>query len=68
MKQLSIADFAPQVASYASGTLLSPGDASKLTLMITELMLDHNVDYNLLKFLSRFLTPQSYDELIEERQ
>lgn len=67
MKQLSIADFAPQVASYASGTLLSPGDASKLTLMITELMLDHNVDYNLLKFLSRFLTPQSYDELIEER-
>lgn len=67
MKQLSIADLTPLLAPYATGNVLAPPTASKLVLLITELMVDHNVDYQLLKFLSRFLTPSSYDEIIEER-
>lgn len=52
---------------YANKELLTPAEALQLSLLITELLVDDYVDYSLLKFLSRFLTQQSYDEIIEER-
>ncbi|CAK7891789.1 hypothetical protein CAAN1_01S07118 [[Candida] anglica] len=55
------------LAPHANKENLSPTDASNVQLLITELLTDHHVDLPLLKFLSRFLTPQAYDEIVEER-
>lgn len=65
MEPLTIAKFVPFLAGYSAP--LAPQDASRLTLAITELMVDHSVDPPLLKLLLRFLTPLSYDEITEER-
>lgn len=67
MELLTLDQFIPQLAPFANRELLTPGESSKLSLIITELLLDHNVDFPLLKFLSRFLTQSSYDDIIEER-
>lgn len=67
MEQLSVQAFLPILAPYAAKDQLLPADASRLALTITELLLDHLVDLQLLKFLSRFLTQDAYDDIIEER-
>lgn len=67
MELLTLDQFIPQLAPFANRDLLTPGEASKISLIITELLIDHNVDFPLLKFLSRFLTQSSYDDIIEER-
>lgn len=67
MKLLTLPNFIPLLQPFANKELLTPTDASKLIFMITELLLDHHVDMPLLKFLSRFLTLESYDDIIEER-
>lgn len=67
MELLTVESFLPHITGLANKDTLSPGEASRLLLLITELLLDHFVDLQLLKFLSRFLTPQIYDEIIEER-
>lgn len=59
--------FLGHVAQFGNKDMLSPGEASLLLLKIAELVLDNTIDVPLLKFLSRFLTQQSYDELVEER-
>lgn len=46
---------------------LHPTTAFHLSLFITELLSDSTVDKLLLKYLSRFLTPSNYDEIIQER-
>ncbi|CUM64303.1 uncharacterized protein PRCAT00001903001 [Priceomyces carsonii] len=67
MNLLSLNDFLALIESFPKRDLLSPQEASKLLLIITELLVDHNVEPALLKFLSRFLTQQSYDDIVEER-
>lgn len=64
---LSVDTFLPYLAPFAHADILTPGDASRLLLVITEAVLDHTVDLPLLKFLSRFLTHQTYDDIVEER-
>ncbi|KAM9918086.1 hypothetical protein OXX80_009536 [Metschnikowia pulcherrima] len=67
MEILTIENFAPHLRPFSGKEMLSPTEASQLQLKIAELVLDYSVDIPLLKFLSRFLTPQLYDELLEEK-
>ncbi|ODV81819.1 uncharacterized protein CANTADRAFT_24603 [Suhomyces tanzawaensis NRRL Y-17324] len=67
MESLTLSEFLTKLEPFAHTDLLIPSEASKLQLAITELLVDYYVDYPLLKFLSRFLSQQSYDEIIEER-
>lgn len=67
MSSLTLQNFLPYLEPYANKETLSPVEASQLLLKIAELILDFTIDVYLLKFLSRFLTPQSYDEALEER-
>ncbi|KAG5419715.1 hypothetical protein I9W82_001595 [Candida metapsilosis] len=67
MELMTIEKFLPYLQPYANKELLSPSESLQLSLLITELLVDDYVDFTLLKFLSRFLTQQSYDEIIEER-
>lgn len=67
MELMTNEKFLPYLEPYANKELLTPAEALQLSLLITELLVDDYVDYSLLKFLSRFLTQQSYDEIIEER-
>ncbi|EGV61568.1 protein-serine/threonine phosphatase [Yamadazyma tenuis] len=67
MALLTLPQFIPRLEPFGGRELLTPADTSKLSLVITELLIDHPVDIDLLKFLSRFLTQQSYDEIVEER-
>lgn len=64
---LTIDAFLVHLAPYANKDMISPFEASSIQLKIAELVLDHTVDISLMKFLSRFLTQLSYDELVEER-
>lgn len=64
---LTLDAFLGQLAPYANKDMLTPAEASLLQLKIAELVLDHTIEIPLLKFLCRFLTQQSYDELVEER-
>lgn len=64
---LTVETFLPHLAPFANKDVLTPGEASRVLLIITEAVLDHRVDLPLLKFLSRFLTQESYDEIVEER-
>ncbi|KAK6458277.1 Rtr1/RPAP2 family-domain-containing protein [Scheffersomyces xylosifermentans] len=67
MEILQIDHFVSRISGFANKDLLTPPEASRLSLVITELLVDYYVDLPLLKFLSRFLTQQAYDEIIEER-
>lgn len=67
MELLTIETFIPYLAPFANKELLTPTEASRVLLIITELMIDRTVDLPLLKFLSRFLTQDTYDEIVEEK-
>lgn len=67
MERLNVETFLDHVTPFGHKELLTPGEALLLLLKIAELVLDNTVDVPLLKFLCRFLTPDSYDELVEER-
>lgn len=67
MELLTIDTFVPYLAPFANKEMLTPGEASRVLLIITELLIDKKVDLPLLKFLSRFLTQDTYDEIIEEK-
>ncbi|EGW30342.1 uncharacterized protein SPAPADRAFT_63196 [Spathaspora passalidarum NRRL Y-27907] len=67
MELLTLDQFIHYLEPYANKETLNPIEASKLQLLITELLVDYYVDFQVLKFISRFLTQQSYDEIIEER-
>ncbi|KAH3686942.1 hypothetical protein WICPIJ_002103 [Wickerhamomyces pijperi] len=58
----------PQHSHQGTGSnALHPTTALHLTLHITELLSDSTTDKNLLKYLSRFITPGHYDEISQER-
>lgn len=67
MSTLTLEQFLPYLEPYYNKETLGPAEASQLLLKIAELILDNTVDIILLKFLGRFLTPQTYDEALEER-
>lgn len=67
MEPLALESFLPYLEPFNNHELLTPLECSKLSLIIVELLVDHYVDFPLLKFLSRFLTQELYDELVEER-
>lgn len=68
MQPLTLEHLLSVLSPFANhGDNLSPQDASLIQLYITELLTDYYVDLPILKFLSRFLTPQAYEEIIEER-
>lgn len=67
MELITLQQFVFRLEPFANKDLLTPSEASRLQLIITEILVDHAADYPLLKFLSRFLNQQSYDEVIEER-
>lgn len=67
MEPLNLESFLPYLEPFNNHELLTPLECSKLSLVIVELLVDHFVDFRLLKFLSRFLTQELYDELVEER-
>ncbi|KHC31992.1 hypothetical protein MGO_04524 [Candida albicans P76055] len=67
MELLTIERFLPFLEPFEGKELLTPSECSKLSLIIVEVLVDRYVDFKLLKFLSRFLTQELYDELIEER-
>lgn len=67
MQPLTLAHLLDVLAPYANAEQLLPQDASIIELLVTELLTDYYVDLTILKFLSRFFTPQSYDEMVEER-
>ena len=67
MELLTLELFIPMLEPYANKELLTPAESLQLTLLITELLVDNYVDFRLLKFLSRYFTQQSYDDVVEER-
>lgn len=67
MELLTLESFIQHLESFANKELLTTTESIKLQLIITELLVDYYVDFKLLRFLSRFLTQQTYDEIIEER-
>lgn len=64
---LTLDTFIPMLSRFPHEELLDPVDSQKLQLLTIELLVDHTVDLPLLKYLSRFLTPALYDDLVEER-
>lgn len=67
MNIVSLEQFVLQLDSFRVRDVLTPAEASRLQLLITELLVDRAVDQPLLKYLSRFFTQALYDELVEER-
>ncbi|KAK6203419.1 Rtr1/RPAP2 family-domain-containing protein [Scheffersomyces amazonensis] len=67
MELISLENYIQLLEQFANRELLTPQEASKIQLITTELLVDHYVDYRLLKFLSRFLTDRAYDDIVEER-
>ncbi|KAI3402914.2 hypothetical protein KGF56_004375 [Candida oxycetoniae] len=67
MQLLTLETFLPLLEPFANRELLTPAESLQVTLLVTELLVDDYVDFRLLKFLSRFFTQQSYDDVIEER-
>lgn len=67
MKHLTLEDFRPFVRQFSHEGHLTPSEASRLQLLIMDHCCDASLDKYLLKFLSRFLTPESYTELSQER-
>lgn len=67
MNLLTLPEFITHLSPFAQNTSLLPLEALRLVLLVTELLVDHYVDFHLLKFLARFLTLAAYDDIIEER-
>ena len=67
MTILSIESFLPYLEPFGNKELLSPTESSRIQLMLAELLIDNTVDLPLLKFLSRFLSNQAYNDIVEEK-
>ncbi|CAK9440185.1 uncharacterized protein LODBEIA_P42850 [Lodderomyces beijingensis] len=67
MELLTLEKFIPLLEPFANKEHLSPAESIQLTLLITEILVDNHIDFKLLKFLSRYFTQQSFDDVIEER-
>lgn len=64
---ITIDSFKFQLLQFSHPGTLTPGEASKLTLLLLEALSDDCCDAFFLKFCSRFFSKDSYTELLEER-
>lgn len=67
MELITLESFVQRLHPFAAEDFVNPQDTSRLHLWLTELLVDHYVQFPLLKFLSRFLTQLALDDIIEER-
>lgn len=67
MELIELETFITRLQPFAKEEFVNPMETSKLHLWLTELLVDHYVNFPLLKFLSRYLTQQALDDIIEER-
>lgn len=67
MESLTIDRVTQYLLPFANKEILTPGEATRLCLILTELLVEHTVDVPLMKFLSRFFTQEIYEDIIEER-
>lgn len=67
MELITLETFIQRLKPFAHQDFVNTSDISRLHLWLTELLVDHYVEFPLLKFLSRFLTQQVLDDIIEER-
>lgn len=64
---ITIDSFKSNLMQFSHPGTLTPGEASRLTLILLEVLADDDCDAYFLKFISRFLSRDVYGELIEER-
>lgn len=67
MTTVTVDDFKRLIHPLETHPLLTPKEANNLTYQIIELLMDKPCTSQLLQLLARFLTPQAYDALVEER-
>lgn len=67
MDPLSLETFVQSINPIGHNDPPTPADAQRIQLAIAEAMVDSYASPQLLKFLGRFLTQQTYDEVVEER-
>ncbi|CAI5760564.1 unnamed protein product [Candida verbasci] len=68
MASLTLNDFISQLSDYHGKETMTSKESSNLQIIIVELLIDNTIsDFKLFKFLSRYLTLQFYNEIIEER-
>ncbi|KAH3668656.1 hypothetical protein OGAPHI_002410 [Ogataea philodendri] len=57
----------PILAPYEGKPLLTPKEANMLTYHLIERLMEHSCDKSVLKLLARYLSKQTYEELVTER-
>lgn len=67
MQVITIDSFKPTLLRYSHPDTLMPTEASRLSLSIIEELSEDVCDKFFLKFISRFLTKDSYSEILQER-
>lgn len=67
MQVITIDSFKPTLLRYSHPDTLTPTEASRLSLSIIEELSEDVCDKFFLKFISRFLTKDSYSEILQER-
>ena len=67
MTTVTVDDFKRLIHPLETHPLLTPKEANNLTYQIIELLMDKPCTSQLLQLLARYLTPQAYDALVEER-
>ncbi|CCH40928.1 hypothetical protein BN7_462 [Wickerhamomyces ciferrii] len=67
MQIITIDSFKPKLLRFSHPDNLSPSAANKLSLSLIEELSEDVCDKFFLKFISRFLTPSSYSEILQER-
>ncbi|KAG7811133.1 hypothetical protein KL921_002761 [Ogataea angusta] len=63
----SVNTLEPILAPYEGKDLLVPKEANMLTYQLIERLMEHSCDKATLKLLARYLSKQSYEELVTER-
>ncbi len=67
MQITTIDSFKPILLNYSHPDTLTPSEASRLSLALVEVLSEDVCDKFFLKFISRFLTKDSYSEILQER-
>ncbi|ODV59050.1 Rtr1/RPAP2 family protein phosphatase ASCRUDRAFT_15156 [Ascoidea rubescens DSM 1968] len=65
--RLTIGSIAPVLDRFVKPGYLTPNESNYLQLILVERLAENSTDKELLKLLSRFLTPLIYDDIVEER-
>ncbi|GMF26146.1 unnamed protein product [[Candida] boidinii] len=64
---ISINEVFKLLEPYGNISLLSAKDSNTIIFKLIELLMENSCDSTTLKYLSRFLTPDSYEDLVTER-